>query len=1378
MTNNPPDRPVGPTNTDLKSRDSFAVRQTSVFLPDHVQNMGANDDSNDDEIEKLRDILNCMDKSQIDARDADGDTALHNATRRGFKRVALKLFSVGADVSVVNDSGNQPLHIACFKGLFWFAKELVNRGADIEAGDKHSQSPLFIASWEGHADIVELLLQHNAETKVLNVNGVTPMSMAFNWVTNNNGWSPLHEAISDDRMDVVDLLLEAGARVDHRDDDGWTPLMSAVCRDNVAATRKLLEHDKTLGVRQLETRDALGYTPLAVAARRGFVAGVRLLIDAGADCNALDEGSQRSVLTDACRFRQAEIVKVLLDTGKITDGNILDAQNFTAMRIASSYGHTRIVELLLRYETILNISDQEKVEAMVEASWQGCESVVELLLGPKGNVAVDALNSHGMTALHHACWGKIENMQSLDDLQWIGSDGLTQDERRDPKYQCCRHASVVRLLLERGAKPDFKSTSGTPPLNFAAETGDPERIRLIIEGIRGEQVMEYALNGETVLGVAFGEKNPEAAMRAILSSSKLTVADFGSETKERDALIWAAGSSKTHDVAKLLLSKSRSITDTRAVPSESAGWGAIEWAVFLDRPDILWLLLASTPSSQQMDITLNRAMFLAAEGSRITQSQTADQDTEPSENKAESGTGENGSQDKLGNKQVLIDILHDPPFGLLQRDSETYNHPVFDLGLTDVLDQFKSTVMQLYQDQNESSLIRRYRTVREVIYETGPRNIMKQTIQDLRGIIGTSGSTPSMVNIEARPSFTWIHLPAANMTWMNDIVQRILKDDDYSTRDYRNITSFLQGSWGEIPDKTSPSRMMRPRAITTNTNLSGLAQNSTRTGRDRGYHKDEEDMKANMERENETDGAEHDTRNNDGNAAAKGPGQKDPKMDGGEERGGTAPSGRTKTVIPASAIYMPYLAFSTQHRDDIDLGPTESPNSDKAKLEQVKKASEIHKNHMQCYGGSVVHGSPTLDEWYYHFAEDPESTQERLYRNQSQVVNKNLQVDANQLAHWPLLRVNQLWIWTIDNKWLITASSEQVVDGKDELLKGILHHLRKQVETQGSHSQPSSVSAMGNFIVNYCIGSYERQRETENRDPKAESQLSIRQIYSNEINTIGRNETAVFDEFNDKARKRRNELHPRPENQVSAYNDIKETMKKAEMLYCDIKDIRDELSIIKSVAQYQRTVQDQIASNHGTVSNLTANYISNDVREMDNVAIRIQGAQSEVANFQATLSVEQGQQAAKQGRTLMVFTVVTILFLPLSFLSSLFAMDVESFQRSPSWALATIFSVSFAFFIPLATYAIYSNEISNLIRSRKHKDSEDVDEQLVRRGTGLSVRRTFNSATLQPAGSPRYSVSDASGKNHTGRESYQLRARNTYNGKNEDGSASIGSKRL
>lgn len=57
----------------------------------------------------------------------------------------------------------------------------------------------------------------------------------------------------------------------------------------------------------------------------------------------------------------------------------------------------------------------------------------------------------------------------------------------------------------------------------------------------------------------------------------------------------------------------------------------------------------------------------------------------------------------------------------------------------------------------------------------------------------------------------------------------------------------------------------------------------------------------------------------------------------------------------------------------------------------------------------------------------------------------------------------------------------------------------------------------------------------------------------------------------------------------------------------------------------------------------------------------------------------------------MVFTVVTILFvshsscfstvsmmltglfqLPLSFLSSLFALDVASFQQAPSWAFAVI----------------------------------------------------------------------------------------------------------
>lgn len=85
--------------------------------------------------------------------------------------------------------------------------------------------------------------------------------------------------------------------------------------------------------------------------------------------------------------------------------------------------------------------------------------------------------------------------------------------------------------------------------------------------------------------------------------------------------------------------------------------------------------------------------------------------------------------------------------------------------------------------------------------------------------------------------------------------------------------------------------------------------------------------------------------------------------------------------------------------------------------------------------------------------------------------------------------------------------------------------------------------------------------------------------------------------------------------------------------------------------------------------------------------------QSEIANFQAQLSVqqgdeavEQGKEAVRQGKILMVFTIVTITFvrfrfaskqlesilisllqLPPSFLSALFALDVKSFLETPYW---------------------------------------------------------------------------------------------------------------
>ncbi|KAA8572385.1 hypothetical protein EYC84_003007 [Monilinia fructicola] len=70
------------------------------------------------------------------------------------------------------------------------------------------------------------------------------------------------------------------------------------------------------------------------------------------------------------------------------------------------------------------------------------------------------------------------------------------------------------------------------------------------------------------------------------------------------------------------------------------------------------------------------------------------------------------------------------------------------------------------------------------------------------------------------------------------------------------------------------------------------------------------------------------------------------------------------------------------------------------------------------------------------------------------------------------------------------------------------------------------------------------------------------------------------------------------------------------------------------------------------------------------------------------------ESARKQGKIMMVFTIITIVFLPMSFLVSLFALDVTSFPHengnlkyTPGFIFSITFGVTAAVSIPAIIYA-------------------------------------------------------------------------------------------
>lgn len=91
---------------------------------------------------------------------------------------------------------------------------------------------------------------------------------------------------------------------------------------------------------------------------------------------------------------------------------------------------------------------------------------------------------------------------------------------------------------------------------------------------------------------------------------------------------------------------------------------------------------------------------------------------------------------------------------------------------------------------------------------------------------------------------------------------------------------------------------------------------------------------------------------------------------------------------------MPYLTFAREAQD--------------------AKGSPEYTNLLECYKQNVIHGSRTLDEFFYHFAQDAKLKSEMQRRNGDQVVTREITGPTKGLEYWTILRVDQLWLWVVD----------------------------------------------------------------------------------------------------------------------------------------------------------------------------------------------------------------------------------------------------------------------------------------------------------------------------------------------------------------------------
>ena len=111
---------------------------------------------------KAIDLLNQHPNGLVDARDANGNTALIIAISRSDENWTGFLLNKGADPNLKGKGGDTPLIAAARVDFLEAAQWLLGLGAKVDEDNKMGETPLIVAVQRRDAPLVKLLLDHGA----------------------------------------------------------------------------------------------------------------------------------------------------------------------------------------------------------------------------------------------------------------------------------------------------------------------------------------------------------------------------------------------------------------------------------------------------------------------------------------------------------------------------------------------------------------------------------------------------------------------------------------------------------------------------------------------------------------------------------------------------------------------------------------------------------------------------------------------------------------------------------------------------------------------------------------------------------------------------------------------------------------------------------------------------------------------------------------------------------------------------------------------------------------------------------------------------------------------------------------------------------------
>ncbi|KAL3459198.1 ankyrin repeat-containing domain protein [Aspergillus heterothallicus] len=543
------------------------------------------------------------------------------------------LLEAGADSMRVieNKMTGSPLILAAERGCLEAVRLLLRHGADVNVYDpRRHGSALQAAAESGNLEVVEKLLACGADIdvssrsvhRVLLAETLQDSQNDAALVMKRPARTPIQIAAAENNFDLCVVLQSHGAYLNcrpivyrtqqvyenrpdmaiPREEGVLTSLQYAVKNQNVAIISLLLSSgaDPNLGAHHY------GDTPLQISAKLGNERIALILVEAGAEINALPQRSGgRTALQAAAEAGNISMAKLLIEHGANVNAPPGNDQGLTAIQGAARGGHEHMVDFLLA-----NGADAKALPAMIggltafqAAAAGGHKHVVERLIrlyAVEDSVAPDCGRTAFQAAVQH---------RDLKILHLIFSRGAAVNA--PPSASCgtalqeaSKHGWLVgaQYLLDQGASINARpltvssASYGLTALGWAIYNNDFKMLQLLLK-----------YNADTQSSPGDPQKSQCALLYALYRGAEFPLVEalFQREGKDfpgippipYEVALRAAirGHSKDPRIFELLLRKTNSVPSAPYIRQDAwhdiIGSGYLDAKAEMDQLKVIYLFL-------------------------------------------------------------------------------------------------------------------------------------------------------------------------------------------------------------------------------------------------------------------------------------------------------------------------------------------------------------------------------------------------------------------------------------------------------------------------------------------------------------------------------------------------------------------------------------------------------------------------------------------------------------------------------------------------------------------------------------------------------------------------------------------------------------------